>query len=140
MAKKPEEIVRDKVRRGMKIKGWRCYIFHGNQFQKGWPDSEFIKYEPPHLRRLVDFKRPEKSKGVLTPAQQEEWPILHYLNVGIWILNGWSELQYRRLFEPPNWMEWWKPRYGPLPQNLEEALSRREKLVDSALDQISLDD
>jgi hypothetical protein len=35
--------------------------------------------------------------------------------VGIWILTSATQAEYDRLFKPPNWRDFWKAKWGELP-------------------------
>jgi hypothetical protein len=46
-----------------------------------------------------------------TKAQCQKWPIWDDFGIGIWIITAATEEEYDKLFKPPNWRDYWKPRY-----------------------------
>ena len=72
--------------------------------------------------RVVPWKNPKGYE--FTQAQRIKWPIWEAKGKGIWIITGWSDADYAKLFAPPNWREYWKPRYDEemleLDQDLQE--------------------
>lgn len=83
---------------------------NGNRFQKGFPDRYI--FQKGMGQKWIDYKAP--LRNCFTIAQQKEWPEWDEGGVGIWIMTEASDEEYRKLFGPPNWREFWKPRYGQL--------------------------
>ncbi len=78
---------------------WFVKNTHGNEFQSGFPDLYCC-----HSRygtRWVEVKRKEQYS--FTPAQLEDFPKFSANGVGIWILTGYTNEQYKLLFGPANW-------------------------------------
>lgn len=88
--------------------GWWVEITHGGAFQSGFPDLYCT--HPEHGIRWIDTK--VEGKYEYTKAQRKKWPVWHKHGTGIWILTGASMSQYERLFQPPNWLDYWKESYG----------------------------
>ena len=104
-----EKRIRDKEIRPMLTGlGWLVEVTHGSQYMKGFPDL--------YLRQIrfgirwVDVK--VEGRYEYTRAQRDKWPRWHLSGSGVWILTGATQDQYERLFKPPNWQDYWKPRYG----------------------------
>jgi hypothetical protein len=107
--KNREQQIRDKeIRPMLKDLGWLVEVTHGNRFMKGFPDLYLM--HPEFSSRWVDVK--VEGDYEYTEAQRKKWPRWHKHGTGIWIMTGASQDQYERLFKPPNWLDYWKPRYG----------------------------
>lgn len=107
--KQEETRIRDKLIRPMlKDLGWHVEVTHGNKYSKGFPDLYLM--HPHNGTRWVDVK--VEGNYDYTEAQREKWPVWHTFGTGIWIMTDGTRDQYERLFEPPNWLAYWKPRYG----------------------------
>lgn len=94
----------------LKARGWWVKKTHGNRYQRGFPDRYVFHRE--HGVRWIDYKAPHKNE--FTPAQQKEWPDWSMFGGGIWIMTEASDSEYRKLFGPANFRDFWKPRYGSL--------------------------
>ena len=107
----------------MTARGWHCEETHGNAHQTGFPDvyAMHVKYG----RRWIDCK--VKGRYNFTPAQKIKWPIWERFGTPIWIITASTEAEYAKLFQPPNWREYWRKSWGELP-NIDELLEeiRRE--------------
>jgi len=92
----------------------------GNALQYGVPDlyAHHVKWSG----RWIDVK--VEGKYSFTTAQKIKWPLWEKHGVGIWILTGATQKQYDRLFQPPNWRDYWKPSWDAKPD------------IDALLDQI----
>jgi len=84
--------------------GWMVYPTTCGAFMRGLPD--LICHHPAHRTRFIDVKRPKGS--TLTKYQVQLWSEWEKYDLGVWILTGPDETP---LFKPPNWREWYKPRY-----------------------------
>lgn len=116
-----EKRIRDKeIRPLLKDLGWLVEVTHGNRFMKGFPDL-YLSH-PTHGIRWVDVK--VEGDYEYTEAQRAKWPVWHQHGTGIWIMTAGTLEQVERLFKPPNWLDYWKPRYGdPFnPPTLEDVL------------------
>lgn len=100
------EIQRD-LMRYLRQRGWLVERTHGNLFQQGFPDLYVTHKE--HGQRWIDCKNPVSYR--YTKAQIQKWPIWHDFGIGIWIITGATEADYDKLFQPPNWKDYWKPSY-----------------------------
>jgi hypothetical protein len=79
----------------------------GNMFQTGVPDLYAMHKE--HGTRWIDMKNPVSYE--LTAAQRIKWPQWEENGVGIWIITGSTDEEYKKLFGPPNWRLYWKDKY-----------------------------
>lgn len=91
-------------------RGWLVEVTNGNMYQIGFPDL-FVCH-PKHGQRWVEVKNPKHY--TFTPGQRTKWPKWEKFGVGIWILTAADEENYRKLFGPPNWREFWKAGWEPL--------------------------
>jgi hypothetical protein len=73
-------------------------------YQSGFPDlyATHAKYGC----RWIEVKLPGMKKSRFTKAQMTEFPKLVNNGTPIWILTGATEYEYRKLFQPCNWMEY----------------------------------
>lgn len=83
--------------------GWFVRETHGNWFQSGFPDLYAVhqRYAP----KWIEVKDPDRAgkSSLFTPAQKEVFPQWSARGVGIWVLTGATDSDYRKLFDPPNW-------------------------------------
>ena len=104
-----EKRIRDKELRPMLDDlGWLVEVTHGNKYMKGFPDL-YLSHPQAGIR-WVDVK--VEGDYEFTTAQRDKWPKWHRFGTGIRIMTGATQEQYERLFKPPNWQDYWKPRYG----------------------------
>jgi hypothetical protein len=101
----PEKVLQDEIVHFLRMRGWMVENMHGNAFQMGVPDL-YCYHMDLDMHRWIDVKRPHAH--VYTKAQCQKWP---GWKPGVWIMMGATEEWYSKLFEPPNFMEYWKPRY-----------------------------
>jgi hypothetical protein len=122
----PEAKIQRKFIEYLKDRGWHVERMIGNQLQKGIPDIYIM--HPEHGDRWVDLKNPHDYE--FTRAQKIKWPIWDQYGVGIWIITGWTDEEYDKLFAPPNWRQYWKDKYDEekleLEQTLEELFAEYE--------------
>ncbi|MHC4188370.1 MAG: hypothetical protein ACYSUB_01620 [Planctomycetota bacterium] len=103
----PEYIIQRDVMAFLRARGWWVERTHGNLFQKGFPDLYIAHHK--FGQRWLDIKNPVSH--TYTKAQCQKWPIWHQFGIGIWIIVAATEEEYDKLFKPPNWANYWKPRY-----------------------------
>lgn len=131
MAKRESAISRDLKRRLIAL-GWHVEVLSCNAYQKGIPDFYCFKMDTDEhgqdyceIHRWVDVKRPKG--GTLTPDQCRKWPVWESIGLGVWILTGDEPDPEAVLFDPPNFRDWWKPRYDKyLPRNPADILRDTE--------------
>lgn len=114
----PEARIQREFIRYVKDRGWHVERMIGNALQKGIPDI-FIAHLK-HGTRWVDLKNPHDYE--FTRSQRIKWPVWEQYGVGIWIITGWGEKEYDKLFLPPNWRDYWKPKYDEEKEELEQML------------------
>ena len=56
--------------------------------------------------RWVEVKRPKGYS--FTKRQKQRFPAWSAEGIGIWILTAATEEQYKLLFGPPNWRDFWR--------------------------------
>jgi hypothetical protein len=91
---------------------------HGNVYQQGIPDLYI--YHEEYGQRWIDVKNPDRYE--FTKHQKVKWPKWERFGVGIWILVAATEDEYDKLFEPPNWRQFWKPRYDKDIQEFKDSM------------------
>lgn len=103
----PEYRIERDVKKFLRARGWWVEKMHGNMYQKGIPDL-LLAHKKFGLR-FVDVKNPVSWE--YTKAQCQKWPVWDRYGIGIWIMVAATEEEYDKLFKPPNWRNYWKPRY-----------------------------
>jgi hypothetical protein len=114
----PEAIIQRNFIAYVQQRGWHVERMIGNALQKGIPDIYIM--HPVYGDRWIDLKNPKGYE--FTIAQRIKWPLWEKAGKGIWIITGWSDEEYAKLFEAPNWRQYWKPRYDEEMSELELAL------------------
>lgn len=108
---RPEDAIQTALVEFLEARGWQVDETHGNSFQTGFPDL-YIQ-NPKWGKRWIDCK--VEGKYSFTAAQKIKWPKWEKAGGGIWILTAASEEEYAKLFQPPNWREYWRASWGDLP-------------------------
>jgi hypothetical protein len=114
----PEAIIQRDFIEYLTLRGWHVERMIGNALQMGIPDIYIMHFQ--HGKRWVDLKNPIDYE--FTKAQRIKWPIWEKNGTGIWIITGATDEEYAKLWRPPNWREYWKPRYDEEQLELEEDL------------------
>jgi hypothetical protein len=125
---KPELRIRTDLVEFLQGRGWHTEILHGSQFQSGIPDLLIGHLR--HGTRWIDTKVPGKYS--FTKAQIDKWPKWEAVGIGVWIITAASEEEYAKLFQPPNFRQYWKKSYGQLPdinKLIEELRSDNKKVT-----------
>ena len=105
----PEWTIQRDFIRFLRERRWNVERMVGNMMQIGIPDIYIAHVK--HGERWVDLKNPTQYE--FTMAQIQKWPVWDSFNIGIWIITGNDD--YEKLFEPPNWKEYWKDKYDDIP-------------------------
>jgi hypothetical protein len=103
----PEWHIQQDLIEFLSIRKWCCEVTNGNVYQIGFPDL-YVAHKK-YGTRWIDCKNPERY--TFTGAQKEKWPLWHSYGIGIWIITGATEKEYDKLFQPPNWQEYWKKEW-----------------------------
>ncbi len=103
----PEWVIQRDLMRYLRQRGWWVERTHGNLFQQGFPDLYVAHKE--YGQRWIDVKNPVAYR--YTKSQCQKWPVWDAHGIGIWIITGAEEADYDKLFQPPNWREYWRPSY-----------------------------
>lgn len=96
-----EKRIQDEIIEYLKTRSWLVERMIGNAFQVGIPDL-FVWHREWGFR-WIDVK--VEGKYSFTKAQKIKWPLWESYDLGVWILTGADEENYRKLFAPPNWRE-----------------------------------
>lgn len=107
MASKLESAIQRDVVDFLEEREWLVEVTTCNAYQKGLPDLYCFHLSFGH--RWIDVKRPKGS--TLTKSQCQKWTKWRQAGLGVWIMIAPTEHEYLKLFNPPNWRKWWKPRY-----------------------------
>lgn len=97
--------VRDPLKRLLQLRGWYVKVLHGNKYQSGLPD--LYATHKVHGTRFIECKLPGMVGSAFTKAQREVFPKLIDNGTSIWILVAATEYEYKKLFCPSNFMEYW---------------------------------
>lgn len=120
----PEARLQEKVIAMLRDRGWFVRSTHGNAYQKGFPDlycyNPVFEKAPFGATRWIDLK--VEGRHQYTKAQCLEWPEWEAGGVGIWIIMGDTDQWYAKLFEPPNFRDYWRPAYDKYRVPLDEIL------------------
>ncbi len=108
----PEWFIREDLEEFLTARRWMVEKTHGNLYQQGLPDL-FIAHRK-YGERWIDVKQPG-GNYTFTNAQKQKWPVWESFRVGIWILVAATQAEYDKLFQPPNWRDFWKPQWGRIP-------------------------
>jgi hypothetical protein len=129
----PEFMIQRDFIKFLRARGWWVERMIGNAFQKGVPD--LYAAHPREGQRWIDIKNPVAYE--YTKAQCQKWPIWDQYGIGIWIITGATEEEYDKLFKPPNWKLYWKPRYDEYLMDVDVLLDELMKQEDEELPVIS---
>lgn len=103
--KGPEKIIEDDIVKMLRNKGWLVRKMHGDANNKGWPD--LYACHSNYGIRWIEVKLPQMKGSKFTPAQREWFPKLVANGSRIWILVAATESEYKKLFEEPNFYQYW---------------------------------
>lgn len=105
--KGPEWYIRRDIKQMLEVHGWHVEIMHGSAFQFGIPD--LYCFQRKWGERWIDAKNPDRYS--FTRQQKIKWPIWERVGIGVWILVAGTQEEYDKLFQPPNWRDYWKPTW-----------------------------
>lgn len=120
---RPEAAIQKKVIDFLTMRGWYVKSTHGNAYQSGFPD--LFCYHPDYGMRWVDIKNPLNYR--YTKAQCQTWPVMEQYGCGVWIMVAATEEEYAKLFQPPNFRDYWKDHYN-------QYLRKKEEIIQELLD------
>jgi len=117
-----EYFIQRDIVRYLYARGWFVQRMVGHMWQSGVPDL-YIGH-PSWGQRWVEVK--VKSHYTFTKAQRIKFPQFEQHGIGIWILVAATEEEYDKLFQAPNWRDYWKPKWD------------LEPTVDELLDELGI--
>ena len=95
----PEGKIQDSVISKLEERGWFCLETYGNAYQSGLPDV--FACHKTYGSKWIEFKNPDGYK--FTAAQSDVFPRFAAEGVGIWILDGDTDVHINKLDGPANW-------------------------------------
>lgn len=101
---RPEDTIRNKIKKFLEYRGWYVKIIHGGKYQSGLPD--LYATHKAHGPRWIEVKLPDMKGSKFTEMQLEVFPKLSMNGTPIWILTDASQEEYKKLFEPENLAEY----------------------------------
>jgi hypothetical protein len=110
--RKPETKRQKEWIRFLTARGWVVKETHGSAYSSGWPDLFIFrrigkaKTWRPGDHKWIDIKIVRSGKIHLTEAQHKFWPIMLNNGQGVWILTEVSDREYKKLFGPPNLVDY----------------------------------
>ena len=113
MKKGPEKIVQERIEALLRAYGWFILRTHGSMFQSGFPDD--FACHTRYGQRWIEVKLPTRTGDIFTPAQLDTFPKLCANGSGVWVLTAATDLEYKKLFDRPNWFYYlsaWKGMKG----------------------------
>lgn len=120
----PEWFIRRDIKAMLEARGWHVEIMVGSAFQTGIPDLYCFKRK--WGERWIDAKNPENY--TFTKAQRFKWPIWERVGIGIWILIADTQVEYDKLFQPPNWRSYIKKSWKmPTPAEIDKMLDEMQE-------------
>jgi hypothetical protein len=98
----PEFKIQKDIIKFLEARGWFVQRMVGNLYQSGIADLyvAHLRYGP----RWLEVKYAKRYK--FTNAQLQKFPMFEAVGVGIWVLTAATDLEYKKLFLPPNWREY----------------------------------
>lgn len=96
MARQPEAILGNQIKKYLEVRGWKLIKLHGNQFQSGLPD--YVALYPGGKIKWIEIKTPT---GRLSSRQIEKFSLLEKMGQQIYILTCLEECKW--LDMQPNW-------------------------------------
>lgn len=103
----PEWYIQRDLIQFLSERAWHVERMTGNMYQKGIPD--LYCFHRKWGERWIDVKN--DGRYSFTEDQKRKWPIWESAGIGIWILVAATEDEYRKLFKPPNFRDYWKPQW-----------------------------
>ena len=100
--KGPEAIIQEQLIVFLEKRGWVVKPTHGSMFQSGFPD--LYATHKLHGGRWIEVKLPEMKGSKFTKAQEQTFPAFSQNGTPIWILTAATESEYKKLFQPENWL------------------------------------
>jgi hypothetical protein len=105
----PEMQLQKTIMDDLENQGWVCKPTHGSVMQSGFPDVYAThKF---HKQRWIEIKLPDHTRSKFTKAQLFWFPRLSENGTGIWILTAATAEEYRKLFGPPNWFQYYAAKH-----------------------------
>lgn len=107
----PEAVIEARIKLFLQMRGWLVEKMHGNAYQVGIPDLYCFNphHELKYQQRWVDVK--VQGQHQYTKAQCKKWTAWEEKQCGVWIMMDDTDFWYSKLFQPPNFRDYWQPRY-----------------------------
>lgn len=101
---RPEDKIRDNIKKFLEGLGWYVKIIHGGKYQDGLPDLYCTHRK--YGIRWVEVKLPGMKGSSFTKSQKVTFPKLSDNGTPIWVLTAPTETEYAKLFKQENWFEY----------------------------------
>jgi hypothetical protein len=101
----PEYGIQRDIVKFLRARGWHCERLIGMAWQSGLTD--LLIFHRQYGIRLLEIKQEDHYR--FTKAQKTKFPVLMNFGGGIWIMTEATEVQYERLFKPPNLWDYLDP-------------------------------
>lgn len=97
---RPEMKLQKEVLDRLTLMGWYAKATHGSEFQVGFPD--IFACHRSYGVRWIEMKLPGNTVR-FEESQIESFTQMALHGAGVWVLQGSSDYEIRKLFTPPNW-------------------------------------
>lgn len=125
----PEYKIQREFIRFMRERNWVVERMIGNAYQYGIPDL-YVGHSK-YGTRWIDIKNPVAYE--FTRQQRIKWPQWERYGIGVWIITAATQEEYAALFRPPNFRNYWKPKYDEEP-TIDQLLGELDESEDEAED------
>ena len=99
--RQPESVLVEAITNFLKIRDWLVMKTHGNKYQAGFPDLYCAHADFGY--RWIEVKLPTRGKNPFTKHQMQSFQEFAAKNIGVFVLVAATELEYKKLWQPPNW-------------------------------------
>lgn len=97
---RPEAKIQQEIVNRLTLMGFYCKITHGSEFQTGFPDV-YVAHTS-YGTRWIEVKQPGNTVR-FEESQIDSFTQMALHGVGVWVLQGSTDYEIRKLFAPANW-------------------------------------
>lgn len=102
-----EALIEAEIMELLQKNGWKVDKIVGNMHQQGLPD--LLACHPNYKTRFIEVKKPGMKGSSFTAAQLREFPMWYKFGMPLYIITAATDEEYRKLFQPPNVMQYITP-------------------------------